>query len=104
MHRLFTSAGNEIVLGSLLGKGGEGSVFGVTGSSSTVAKVYSKPLSPTKQQKLLDMVKGCSAHLTKISCWPIETLYSSRTGEVVGFLMPRLENHQPIYKLYSPAH
>ncbi len=51
------SQGKPISLGAVLGKGGEGVVFEIKQATSTVAKVYHKPLSQERADKIRAMTR-----------------------------------------------
>lgn len=104
MTTLFSSQGTGIVLGTQLGRGGEGAVFAVPHNAGLVAKVYHKPLDPLKQAKLRFMPGAGDAQLRSYVSWPTETLHSHAGGPVVGFLMPKVAGRDPIHAVYSPAH
>lgn len=101
---LYTSRGTAIDVGRELGKGGEGSVFELPTLSNQVAKLYHKAPDSKKQAKLSYMASTADAHLLDYVAWPQETLYPSRGGPVIGFLMPKVSNKDPIHMVYSPAH
>jgi DNA-binding helix-hairpin-helix protein with protein kinase domain len=101
---LYTSRGNAVEIGRELGKGGEGSVFEVPALSSQVAKLYHKAPDAKKQAKLSFMASTADAQLLNYVAWPQETLHPSRGGPVLGFLMPKVSNKDPIHMVYSPAH
>lgn len=101
----YDSSGNRVVLGKILGSGGEGDVFEVLGGhGGTVAKIYKKPLSEKKQEKLHLMAHGCNEELKAISAWPTAVLSARQGGPVVGFLMPEITGCEPIHKVYGPTH
>jgi DNA-binding helix-hairpin-helix protein with protein kinase domain len=105
MTDLFDSTGRSVPLGKRLGSGGEGTVYAVDSLDSDVAaKIYHEPLSDDKQEKLRALVLGCDDSLKRIAAWPFETLHMSTSGEICGFLMPKMVGHEPIHHLYSPAH
>jgi DNA-binding helix-hairpin-helix protein with protein kinase domain len=101
---LFSSKGTGVVLGTQLGRGGEGAVFAVPHNAGLVAKVYHKPLDPLKQAKLRFMPTAGDSQLRSYVSWPTETLHSQAGGPVVGFLMPKVAGRDPIHAVYSPAH
>ena len=103
---LYDSAGSRVLLTKKIGSGGEGDVYGVHDPRhlNVVAKIYHKPLSADKQEKLLLMVRGCNDELKAISAWPTDVLYSRPGGPVVGFLMPKIEDCEPVHKAYGPTH
>ena len=102
MTRLFDHRGQAVVLGKEIGKGGEGAVFEIQGSTN-VAKVYKKSPDKAKQTKLQAMVGMAKDDLTKVAAWPIATLHSSPGGSMTGLVMPRIVGFKEIHTLYSPA-
>jgi len=105
MIDLFDSKGQRIPLGKKLGTGGEGSVYGVPVlGNNIVAKIYHEAVSAEKQAKLSDMVRGGDETLKKIAAWPLEILQASVGGQIRGFLMQKVTDHEPIHHLYGPSH
>ncbi|MBP0600747.1 helix-hairpin-helix domain-containing protein [Herbaspirillum sp. LeCh32-8] len=101
---LFTAAGMSISLGRELGRGGEAAVFEVPSANDQVAKVYHKAPDKQKQSKLRYMASTADTELLSYIAWPQATLHSSPNGPVVGFLMKKVTNKEPIHMFYSPAH
>jgi len=99
--RLLDRQGKPVVTGKELGRGGEGAVFDIVSRPEAVAKVYLKPTSADHASKLAAMVRVGNADLLKIAAWPTETLHDP-AGSVVGFVMPKVGGHEPIFKLYGP--
>ncbi len=101
----FDSAGNKLGLGKELGRGGEGAVFETTESpEQLVAKIYHKPLSKEKQDKILTMVDNRSDDLVKVAAWPVAAIHSGKAkGPICGFMMPKAVGFEPIHHLYSPG-
>lgn len=100
--RLFRVSNRVAVsLGRELGRGGEGSVHLVNGAPEFVAKIYLKPPSPAKADKLRTMSKHASPTLLKAAAWPVELL-ADESGLPRGFLMPRVSARQDLHELYSP--
>ena len=83
--------------------GGEGAVFDVVGRPDLVAKLYSKPQSKERCDKLRAMARLCSPDLLKIAAWPTATLSNGNPAAVEGILMPRIVDHKEIHHLYSVA-
>ncbi|MDB5352855.1 MAG: Protein kinase protein [Planctomycetota bacterium] len=83
--------------------GGEGAVFDVLGKPDQIAKLYSKPQSKERCDKLRAMAKLCSPNLLKIAAWPTATLSNGNPAAVEGILMPRIIDHKEIHHLYSVA-
>ena len=83
--------------------GGEGAVFDVLGKPDYVAKLYSKPQSKERCDKLRAMAKLCSPDLLKIAAWPTATLNAGNGTSVDGILMPKVLGYLEIHHLYSVA-
>jgi len=99
---LVDSQGNPIRLGALLGKGGEGAVYEVSQTTVTVAKVYHKPLSQDRTDKIKAMTMMRTDSLSKLTSWPIDLIRMRTTGQPIGLIMPRIANRKNIHHLYGP--
>jgi len=55
MAKYFDARGRPIALGKELGSGGEGAVFEIAGDARRVAKIYHRPASAEKAEKLRAM-------------------------------------------------
>lgn len=95
------SNGAPVLLGSVLGKGGEGSVFPVRGSPDLVAKIYAKAPTEAKIEKLQAMAGVHSPVLLRVAAWPVDLLEDEKKI-VRGFLMPKVTSREDVHKLYSP--
>lgn len=102
MTTLYDTSGRAVRLGAELGRGGEGAVFEVHGSSDLVAKVYHRDASPAKATKLARMAAARTDALSKVSAWPTAALCGRPGGAVRGLLMPRIVGHKEAHLLYSP--
>jgi DNA-binding helix-hairpin-helix protein with protein kinase domain len=96
-------AGQDATLGRCLGQGGEGAVYAVPNRQGLVAKIYARRPDDYASRKLGAMVQLGTDELAAIAAWPQNLLHDPRTGNVVGFLMPRIDAHHEIHKLYGPA-
>jgi len=95
--------GREAGLGRCLGRGGEGAVYSVPMRPAFVAKIYARrPDGPTGR-KLAAMVQLGTEALAAVAAWPQDLLLDPRTGDPVGFLMPRVDGHREIHTLYGPT-
>lgn len=101
MSTFYDSNGSKVSLTTELGKGGEGSVFSVSGVANLVGKIYHQPISVDKSEKLRWMASHNNQSLLKVAAWVTETLYDRPGGKVVGFLMPSVRAKE-IHELYSP--
>ncbi|NET02906.1 MAG: tetratricopeptide repeat protein [Sphaerospermopsis sp. SIO1G2] len=91
-----------------LGRGGEACVYAVPDDEDLVAKIYHKPII-NYGQKLQTMIahppENPTANLGHISiAWPQELLWAEDgSNTIVGFLMPRIRQMQPIMDFYNPG-
>ena len=99
--RLLDSRGSPVTPGKELGRGGEGAVFDVAGQPDVVAKVYLKPQNAQHAAKLSAMAGMATSSLLRVAAWPTGTLHDP-SGAVVGFTMPKVGGHEPVFKLYGP--
>ena len=102
MPTVFDKQGRPVTLGTELGRGGEASVYEVTGRADTVAKIYHKPPGPEKAAKIAAMVASPSDRLLNIAAWPIGTVHQNPGTVVCGLLMPKLSGFQEVHTLYGP--
>jgi DNA-binding helix-hairpin-helix protein with protein kinase domain len=84
-----------------LGRGGEGTVYGLVGSQDIVAKIYLAPVGDKKVQKLVIMAETSSPALLKIAAWPTDIVVDDM-GRACGFIMPRITARRDLHELYSP--
>lgn len=94
------SDGSQVRLGRELGRGGEGAVHEITGTQ-LVAKVYARPPTATKIEKLRAMTRRNTPALLRIAAWPVDLL-EDHASRVCGFLMPRVAGRHDVHQLYSP--
>lgn len=95
-------AGRAIKLGAIVGQGGEGAVYEVVANPALVAKVYHKPLSVERADKIRTMGLLGNDALGRLTAWPAGLLMDGTAGAPVGLLMPRVTNRKDIHHLYSP--
>ncbi|MCP5158650.1 MAG: hypothetical protein H6975_04410 [Gammaproteobacteria bacterium] len=104
MTKLYSSAGHQVELGPVLGRGGEGAVHEIAGRPGFVAKVYRQLAHPDKALKLESMARQVHPALLDIAAWPVDVLRAKPQGPVQGFVMPRVHGYQEIHSLYGPSH
>jgi DNA-binding helix-hairpin-helix protein with protein kinase domain len=96
-------SGREVGIGRCLGQGGEGAVYSLPMLPKAVAKIYARrPDGPTSR-KLAAMVQLATEELATCAAWPQNLLLDPRTGDAAGFLMPRIDGHREIHRLYGPS-
>ncbi len=96
------TSGRSIRLESVIGKGGEGTVYSVASSNDVVAKIYHKPLTADRSAKIELMSSFSNAAVKQVSAWPAGLLLSKADRSPIGLLMPKIGNAKDIHKLYSP--
>lgn len=94
--------GNRILLGGEVARGGEGTIFSLTGTHSFVAKIYHKSPPRDRAEKITAMVASSDDSLVGVAAWPNRVLFSSPTSGVVGFIMPAVIGYQELHLLHSP--
>jgi DNA-binding helix-hairpin-helix protein with protein kinase domain len=104
MSTYVDSNGRSVLLDRELGKGGEGSVYAVSGRADLVVKIYKSPPSPQTAEKLTMMVSRAKANvrLLEVAAWPHDLVYDATVGRLAGFAMPRIDGCKPIQQLYNP--
>jgi DNA-binding helix-hairpin-helix protein with protein kinase domain len=98
---LVDDAGIAVAVGTLLGEGGEGAVWDIPSRRDLVAKVYHRPLSKDRADKIRAMTPLRTDALAKLTAWPVGLLRHKTNGPI-GLLMPRIAGHKDIHHLYSP--
>jgi serine/threonine protein kinase len=97
---LVRSSGTTLILGDRLGGGGEGDVYDA--GRDLVAKVFHKP-DAERGAKIRAMLanppKSSGDH--PILAWPIDALHHAGCGEVIGYLMPKIENPISLMRVMS---
>ena len=97
----YDSSGHRLKLGSQIGRGGEGSVYAISGRPESVAKIFHNPLPDEQARKLGAMVPLSTDRLRSVAAWPSDVLRSSKSGPVIGITMPNVGDRQPIHQLYG---
>lgn len=95
------STGKPLRLLAEIGKGGEGAVWSLSDATDRVTKIYLKPPSPAKVEKLRLMAAMPGGDLSKVAAWPLDLVLNG-CREVTGFIMPRVAAHSDAHELYSP--
>ena len=95
--------------GNLIGSGGEGSIYTLDTLPDLVAKVYHRPSRSigAKLTLMADNPPNMPSRDGHVSiAWPLDTLHSAPTtgpDSVVGFLMHKIRDMQPLSQCYNPA-
>lgn len=102
LKNIYDQRGQPVALGKLLGRGGEGAVFDIGGSSDMVAKIYHPEKAQEREQKISAMITaGIQAQVSN-AAFPISSLFDG-AGTFAGFTMRRVGKQKPVHELYSPA-
>ncbi|HLI84963.1 MAG TPA: hypothetical protein VKV17_13650, partial [Bryobacteraceae bacterium] len=100
--RVYTSDNRELILDHEIGRGGEGSVWSILGTTSIAAKFYHGGLAPDQARKIEAMCRMKTEKLLRIAAWPIATLSARAAREPEGLLMPRVNGYRAAHLLYNP--
>src|SRR5438874_2482399 len=103
MAHYFDPQGRAVALGREIGSGGEGAVFEIGSEPRHVAKIYHRPVSHEKADKLRSMAALACGDLTAFASWPLAVLHNGKPEVIAGVVLPRVRDHDEIHKLYSPA-
>jgi len=101
--QLYDGTGRPVTLTRELGRGGEGSVWEIGQSPTSVAKIYHEPAEWEKVEKLKIMARLATPAILRVAAWPTGTVHKSPNGPLVGFLQPKVSSHVEIHQLYGPA-
>ncbi len=98
---LYTPDGVEYIIGSVIGKGGEGTVYELPYSAGLVLKQYNETLSPIQAGKLKQMVAMRNPAVDAYAAWPAGLVYND-ARELCGFVMKKLTGFVPLHMIFSP--
>lgn len=84
-----------------LGKGGEGSVFRISGMPDYVLKIFADTKrTETRHRKLLAMISTpLSPSAMQQITWPVDVVYQN--NQFVGYVMPIIRNNEELNVMYS---
>ena len=100
--RFYNEDGDPVDLGKEVNRsGGEGVIYEVQNHEELVAKIYRQSVSTEKASKVSIMSRLCSDRLLNLCAWPTSTLFDRPGGRLVGFLMPKIVDHEPVHLLYG---
>ncbi|GIW78207.1 MAG: hypothetical protein KatS3mg105_0014 [Gemmatales bacterium] len=96
----------KLLLDQKLGTGGEAEIYAVANEERLAAKIYHRP-NADRADKLAAMLAdppddpmAAAGHVS--IAWPTARLLSVETSEVIGYLMPRIDEARLIHELYNP--
>ena len=107
---VWSSATNRITLSQsdVLGSGGEGAVYSLRSHPDIVAKIYHSNRRTDEVISKLDVMINYpprteddqTGHL--FVAWPRDLVHDA-AGDVIGFLMPKVEKTNSLFEYYNPA-
>jgi len=97
-----TGAGKVIRVTSVLGKGGEGTVYHIDGHDDLAAKIYTDGKQLERHGKIAAMVASGLHQRSNLIAFPIDELFGG-AGKFVGFTMRKITGVKPIHELYAPG-
>jgi DNA-binding helix-hairpin-helix protein with protein kinase domain len=101
MSTFVTSSGRNLQLGSVLGKGGEGTIFDVVGDGALAVKIYTDGKEADRREKLNAMIADRFSTKTPFVAAPIETVVTN--GAIVGFTMKKAIGGKTVHLLCLPS-
>src|SRR4051794_6610556 len=97
-----TSAGKLLKLGSIVGRGGEGTVYNVEGKPELATKLYRPDKAADRHQKIAAMIALGLHKKSATASFPIE-LATDQSGRFLGFTMRKIPDHRPVHEVHGPA-
>jgi DNA-binding helix-hairpin-helix protein with protein kinase domain len=95
-------ADGPVRLGARIGRGGEGEVYAVEGAPDRCAKLYRQEIAAERAPKIAAMVAAGLGDAMRLVSFPGAEL-RRHDGAFAGFLMPKVEDAEPIHELYAPG-
>ncbi|WFU06746.1 protein kinase domain-containing protein (plasmid) [Rhizobium sp. CB3171] len=99
---VFGSDGKKLTLGTMLGKGGEGTVYHIHKAGDLAVKIYNPGKASERKAKILAMTSAALHKTTDIVAFPIDTV-SDKNGTFMGFSMKKVAGFKNIHELYGPG-
>jgi DNA-binding helix-hairpin-helix protein with protein kinase domain len=101
-RRLVDSSGIVIRLGAEVGRGGEGTVYALSGVQDIAVKVFHGHLPEEKADKIQHLMALASDQTLKaLAALPID-LIRDDTGLPIGLVLPLVRDHRDVHHLYNP--
>jgi DNA-binding helix-hairpin-helix protein with protein kinase domain len=97
-----TGNGNTFKVGTVLGEGGEGTVFSIQNESNLAAKLYKPQLAAERRAKVTSLVAARLHASATFVAYPIDTVFNSG-GKFCGFTMRIMSGRKPAHQLYGPT-
>jgi DNA-binding helix-hairpin-helix protein with protein kinase domain len=106
MKNIFDREGKPIILGPVVGRGGEAVVYSLPGNPSRIAKIYEPAPRPNYPAKLAWMLNNPPVDPTAARghpslAWPAALLYD-QDQHLAGYMMPFIKGAAPILVVFNP--
>jgi DNA-binding helix-hairpin-helix protein with protein kinase domain len=99
---LVDGRGQRLLLGAVLGRGGEGAIYEVASHSGFLAKIYHSAMSPERADKIRIMIALRNDRISKLTAWPLDLVSIASSRTPIGLLIPKFPGRKDIHHLYSP--
>ena len=99
---LFGADGKPIGISKRIGKGGEGEVYAVDGKANLAVKIYTVQNKASREAKVRRMIADQLFARNPLIAFPRDLVFD-KAGCFLGFTMPLVAGHQPLFELYSPG-
>lgn len=96
------AGGRPVPLDRMIGKGGEGEVFVLTGDAVHAVKIYTDKDRLSRESKITAMVRSKLAERSPLAAFPVAVVHH-RDGSFAGFMMKLVGGHRPLHELYAPG-
>jgi DNA-binding helix-hairpin-helix protein with protein kinase domain len=95
---VFGPDGKQIRLGARIGKGGEGEVYAIDGTTDRAIKFYTVKDKVQREAKVRKMIADALSDKFKLIAFPIALLRDS-AGRFVGFTMTKVNGSKALHEL-----
>jgi DNA-binding helix-hairpin-helix protein with protein kinase domain len=102
VNKYLAGKGDVIELGTVLGRGGEGTIFSIQNNNNLAVKMYSPHLAAERRAKISNMVSAKLHTSASFVAYPIDTV-TNNNGAFCGFTMRVMPSNKHVHQLYSPT-
>ena len=95
-------SGRQLTLDRIIGRGGEGDVYAISGDAGHAIKIYKPELRPLRCDKVTAMVREELFKRSSLAAFPV-AVAQLNDGSFAGFLMKFMSGYSPIHELYAPG-
>ena len=105
LPKVTTIEGRPVNLREKIGSGGEGDVYEVIGDTTRVAKIWHLEKRGDEQSAKISRMCSINVNLhirgNPVLAWPETPIWEN--GSIVGYVMPRVQDHFALYECLTPA-